>query len=179
GELARVVAEAAAGEHAVEHGQRSLQARGATADDLGGGERELDRRTQSVIRDRVEEQPVELHELAVQVARRPAHDGASIRTAEVSVVVRTDLVSLAIGGRDLPECARDDLTGRAAALRAREPNVRAAAGVPRRPVEEPTLLREQVDAANEEGEVSMCSAGDRAPVRPELRAACAVERDDK
>src|SRR5439155_5085909 len=95
GELARVVAEAAAGEHAVEHGQRSLQARGATADDLGGGERELDRRTQSVVRDGVEEQPVELHELAVPVARRPAHDGASIRTAEVSVVVRTDLVSLA------------------------------------------------------------------------------------
>jgi len=49
--------------------------------------------------------------------------------------------------------------------------VRAAAGMPRGPVEQAPLLGKQVDAADEEGEVSVRPPGDFAPVGPELRAA--------
>src|SRR5438874_8818017 len=51
--------------------------------------------------------------------------------------------------------------------------------MPRRPVEQAPLLGEQVNATDEEGEVSLRPPGDFAPVGPELRAARAVERDDE
>src|SRR5439155_3083737 len=151
----------------------------AGADDLVWAERQPGGAGQAVVRGGVEEQPVELVELLVPVACRPAHDGASVRAAEVAVVVGADLVSLAVGGRDLLEGARDHLARRSTAFRAREPDVGSAARMPRRPVEKPPLLGEQVDAADEESEVSVRPAGDPAPVGPEFGAAGAVEGDDE
>jgi len=57
----------------------------------------------------VDEEPVELVELAAPVGSRPLVDVAGIRLAEVPVEVRADLVALAVGGGDLLERAADNL----------------------------------------------------------------------
>ena len=71
-----------------------------------------------------EEERVELRELAAPVLRRPVTDAA--RPAEVAVVVRPDLVSVAVGERELPAHRRDPRRI------GREADRRVAAGKPRR-----------------------------------------------
>src|SRR5205823_1785582 len=93
--------------------------------------------------------------------------------AEVAVVVRPDLVALAIRGGDLAQHRE-----RAALVLEREADIGAARVVARRPVEVAPAPVEQVDAADEEREVRVGLARDRAPVLPQPRPARAVERDD-
>src|SRR5207248_1994709 len=83
-DVARVVAEAALGEHRVEHVEIALEARRAPADDLSRAERQF----------AAEEQAVELVQLSAPVAGQPGRDAA--RPAEVAVVVRPDLVPLPV-----------------------------------------------------------------------------------
>src|SRR5438105_6604153 len=164
--LARVVPEAAFREHAIEDRQIALQARRPAADDLVRAERKPHAR--------VEEEAVELVELAVPVGGAPVPHAAGERRAEVPDVVRADLVTLAVGGCDLPQrAARVELP---AGLP--EADVGPSLAVARRVVSHPLGPVEQVGAADEEGEVGVRTTGDGTPVAPEPRAAGAVERDD-
>jgi hypothetical protein len=157
-QLSRVVAEAALGEQRIENAEVTLKARSAPADDLVRPERKRTRM-------RREHESVELPELAPPVVRRPLPNVPVVRRAKVPVVMRSDLVSLTVCGRDLGQRPADDVGRR------READVRRAASMPRwfirlvmRPVEE-------VDAADKEREVRMRAPRNAAPVGPELNTA--------
>src|SRR5438477_498065 len=77
-DLARVVAEAAPGEYAVQRRQVALEARGPLADDLRAAERELGRWAERVVPVDAEEQAVELVELVAPVGGRPLADVARV-----------------------------------------------------------------------------------------------------
>ena len=163
---ARVVAEAAPGEHRVEDAEVPLEARRPRADDLAPPEAGL--------RPGPEEQCVELVELLLPVGRGPLAHAAGERRAEVADEVGGDLVPVAVARRDPPPGAGDgEVAGRQ-----REPDRRGAGLVPRRLVARAVRPVDQVRAADEEGEVSVRAASDGAPVAPHPRAAGAVERGD-
>jgi hypothetical protein len=90
----------------------------------------------------------------------------------VPVEVRADLVPFLIRGGGL----RQRVLGEAGIRR--EPDVRPATWVPRRRVALVVRPIDEVDAADEEGEVRVHAPGDRAPVLEHVGATRAVERDD-
>src|SRR5439155_11936873 len=126
----------------------------------------------------MEEQRIELVELPRPVRGSPLVHVPAVRLAEVPVEVRPDLVSLAVGARDLAQRPPDNLRGGEPEIRPREPDVRDPRRMPGRVIPAPLSVRKQVDAADEEREVRVRLPRDRPPVRPEPDPARAVERDD-
>ena len=162
-DLTRVVAEAVARQHAVQHREIALQARRSLADDLRRTERKLVS---------PEHELVELVELVLPVAGAPFADVAGIRRAEMAVEMRPDLVPFAVRAANVGQRPAHDVDRQCKA------DVGAARTVPRGPVDRAVRPVEEVHAADEEREVRADFARDRPPVRPELRAAGAVEGDD-
>src|SRR5262249_56349727 len=115
---------------------------------------------------------VGLVELLLPVGAVPLVGVGWERCREVADEVRPDLVALVVRAFDLRERPARVLARR------READVGATRRMTRRVVLARMRPVDEVDAADEEGEVRMDPPRDRAPVRPELRPARAVERDD-